>query len=256
MLFRSSGQLTSRYAGISFRNPQLFPDRTATTPASLLAPPSTNPSPLPPGFTPPPPRSAPPLQRPPLPATTPAPRYMVPDLSARYSGLHISGIPQRASLPYTLDNIWHPMVALGLHTLLPGDSDHDRQAHITNLLRPPIANAPWASSYSLIIPFADAFSMDTMPSPFSTPLSYAGRRDPGGMMNPTFTLTLLSASDISMVSTLNELFILRGPYVASLLDGLDAFSIRVITGYFESLFPNSSFLGLITSLHLSPPPSG
>ena len=63
-------------------------------------------------------------------------------------------------------------------------------------------------------------------------------------MNPTFTFTLLSTNDFPLVTPSNELFLLRGPYVASLLDGLDTLSISVIVGHFSTLFPDTRFLGL------------
>ena len=63
-------------------------------------------------------------------------------------------------------------------------------------------------------------------------------------MNPTFTFSLLSISEFPVVVPQNELFLLRGPYIASLMDGLDAISIFVIVGYLSSLFPDTPFLGL------------
>ena len=237
----SSGQLLSRYAGLAFQG--LIPSISRNTGRSHIPP--APPEDLSPATAPPePPDPTPITLRPPPPEVVPPPRYIVPDLTARYAGLFIAGIPQRASLLYSLDNIWHPLVALGIHTLLPGDSDQARQMFIQTLLRPPITNAPWASSYSVTIPLSTPFSMDTLPSPFSTPISFAGRRDPGGMMNPTFTLTLLSAADMDLARPQNELFLFRGPYIASLLDGLDAISISIITSHFSDLFPHSSFLGL------------
>ena len=225
--------LTSRYWGTAFHAPAQPSTPSAGPPLPPSPPPST--APVEQRDEHPPPR--PPTQSPPPPI-----HYMVTDLLAPYSGLYLAGIPRRYSLTQTLDNIWHPFVALGLHEFIPGASDLERREHILGLLRPPVAHAPWASTYSLLIGFSSHLVMENIAAPFSTPLSFSGRRDPGGVMNPTFTITLLSAADFDLISPSNELFTLRGPYIASLLDGLDIISIQVVTAHFSSLFPSTPFV--------------
>ena len=171
-------------------------------------------------------------------------RYVVTDMTSQYCGLYVSGIPRRSSIPLTLDNLWNPLVALGLHEHLPGPTDMARRLYVESLPRPSEPHAPWASSYSFILSFPTPFSMADLVTPFTTPLSFAGRRDQGGVMNPTFNFALLSTTDFPLVAPRNEIFLLRGPYVASLLDGLDTLSISVIIGHLSTLFPDTQFLGL------------
>ena len=224
---------TLGYLSPLHREPELHPP-----------PPPASPSP------PPPPSSATPAPRLPLTrqrATRPVDppiQYVVPETDVPYGGLFIAGIPRRSVQEHSLENLWNPLVALGIHHLLPGHNDNDRRHYVLQLLQAPVLHAPWAASYSITLEFTTAFTMGDFPSPFSTPLSFAGRRDPGGVMNPTFTITLIPASSLTLVSPRNELFCLRGPYVASLVDGLDYLSISIIVSHFAALFPNIPFIGL------------
>ena len=231
-----SSSLLVGYSGFSFRSPSV-------SPPSGPAPPTLTVPSLPTSISTPS-ESSPPTAALTNPPVVPPVRYVVTDTTSQYCGLYISGVPRRASMLLSLDNLWNPLVALGLHEHLPGTTDVARRSYVESLLRPSEPHAPWASSYSLILSFPTSFSMADFVTPFTTPLSFAGRRDQGGVMNPTFTFTLLSTADFPLVTPRNELFLLRGPYVASLLDGLDTLSISVIVGHLSTLFPDTHFLGL------------